>query len=611
MVDVSLNTSAAAVENAVPYLLLPPPPADVSDLPALVVHSPLSGFPSQTRLIEAAGPGFENYILSHKQDLFCIATEKDQNSTEKGDDSNDTNDQEDLNKLRLMAHDYYELMGLGDKRWKATDKDLKLAYKKMVIKYHPDKNPGSDDELFKAFQKAWEVLSDPAKRRGYDSKELFDDSYPKSVPDGASFYETFGPVFDRNSKWSTTRAVPELGDENTRYEEVEKFYTFWLNFQSWREFSYLDEHNLDDADGRDEKRWMQRENAKKREKARKQENIRILRMTETAQKLDPRVREYNKKAQEERERQAQARYEEQRKKKENAERKRLAAQKKRTAAAEAKAKEEREKKASDARLKRELEKQRSEFRKMCIDEKLIIQGRHVEMICLRNQTEELAKLCDYFKQGDREAGVAAIDAHVAVFNEEEEQAKNKNRQEETGKQVKWSQHELRLLSQAIVKFPPGVARRWNRIADMLPGKSVKDVQKKTQEVKDTKKAVPPKATFVAPTKAKGADVPSSVNYARVQAAASGSSATPDAATAEGGTRKGVDTWTKEEQKQLEAGLRKFPTSLGKERWDRIAECVPTRTKKGCILRFKYLVEKTKARQAKAATTAAATPADKQ
>jgi DnaJ homolog subfamily C member 2 len=70
----------------------------------------------------------------------------------------------------------------------------------MVIKYHPDKNQGSDDDLFKAFQKASEVLSDPVKRRGYDSQEEFDDSLPKSVPSSSTFYATFGPVFERNSK---------------------------------------------------------------------------------------------------------------------------------------------------------------------------------------------------------------------------------------------------------------------------------------------------------------------------------------------------------------------------------------------------------------------------
>lgn len=37
--------------------------------------------------------------------------------------------------------------------------------------------------------------------------------------------------------------VPKLGDENTPYEDVLKFYSFWYNFKSWRDFSYLDEYD--------------------------------------------------------------------------------------------------------------------------------------------------------------------------------------------------------------------------------------------------------------------------------------------------------------------------------------------------------------------------------
>jgi hypothetical protein len=51
----------------------------------------------------------------------------------------------------------------------------------------------------------------------------------------------------------------------------------------------------------------------------------------------------------------------------------------------------------------------------------------------------------------------------------------------------------------------------------------------------------------------------------------------------------VSDWTNEEQSALQEALRKFPSSLGTERWDRIAESIQTRTKKECILRYKFLV----------------------
>lgn len=55
-------------------------------------------------------------------------------------------------------------------------------------------------------------------------------------------------------------------------------------------------------------------------------------------------------------------------------------------------------------------------------------------------------------------------------------------------------------------------------------------------------------------------------------------------------------WTAEEQRLLEQALKTYPTSTP-ERWDRIAECVPSRSKKDCMKRYKDLVEMVKAKKA--------------
>ena len=66
-----------------------------------------------------------------------------------------------------MKRDYYEILGVDRS---ATGPELKKAFKRLAIKYHPDKNPGNKEaeDKFKEAAEAYEVLSDQQKRTAYD-----------------------------------------------------------------------------------------------------------------------------------------------------------------------------------------------------------------------------------------------------------------------------------------------------------------------------------------------------------------------------------------------------------------------------------------------------------
>ncbi|MCS6967364.1 MAG: molecular chaperone DnaJ [Cytophagales bacterium] len=92
--------------------------------------------------------------------------------------------------------DYYDILGVDRN---ATPEEIKKAYRRTAIKYHPDKNPGDKEaeEKFKEAAEAYEVLSDPEKRARYDryGHEGVNSSFSGGVT-VEDIFSSFGSIFE-------------------------------------------------------------------------------------------------------------------------------------------------------------------------------------------------------------------------------------------------------------------------------------------------------------------------------------------------------------------------------------------------------------------------------
>ncbi|XP_048317661.2 uncharacterized protein LOC125424379 [Ziziphus jujuba] len=544
--------------------------------------------------------------------------------------------------------DHYALLGLSHLRYLATEEQIRKSYRETALKYHPDKQAAlllaeeteaakqaKKDEIeshFKAIQEAYEVLMDPTKRRLYDSTDEFDDEVPTDCAP-QDFFKVFGSAFMRNGRWSVSQPVPSLGDDKTSLSEVDSFYYFWYSFKSWREFPHADEFDLEQAESRDHKRWMERQNAKLSEKARKEEYARIRSLVDNAYKRDPRILRRKEEEKAEKQRKKEAKYLAKKLQEEEAAR---------AAEEEKRRKEEEERRAAEAALqqkkvkekeKKLLRKERTRLRTLSgpvtSQHLLDLSGDDVESLCMTLDIDQLRDICDKMEGKEGLELAKVLKDARGYSNDLESKKEDKKKTEQPNgsvqtngstplnssakKEKPWGREEIELLRKGMQKYPKGTSRRWEVISEYIgTGRSVEEILKATKTVllqkPDSAKAFDsflekrkPAPSIASPLTTReeieGVSTPQKSENNSVQtdipqdsANKSANDQSPNDTNADGvSSSSEQDVWSAVQERALVQALKTFPKDAT-QRWERVAAAVPGKTVNQCKKKFSLLKE---------------------
>ncbi|ORY38610.1 hypothetical protein BCR33DRAFT_741472 [Rhizoclosmatium globosum] len=261
----------------------------------LLHHHPPTGTATTTFASTSASPQNRyNRTLTQDWELEAALRGSDDADADDWVDEPETKEfLKSINPDNWKKQDHYAILGITRLRWKATDADIKTAT--VARQEGCCLWPHQRRCLLQVSPKAWEVITDPKKRREFDSCDpTFDDALPLTVKKGQNFYAVFGPAFEKEARFSKDPEIfnHKLGDDSSSREEVEAFYRQWINFDSWRTFEFMDEEEEGLDDSREAKRWLDKKNRANRSKLKKEDNQRVIKFIEAAMKLDPRLQKY-------------------------------------------------------------------------------------------------------------------------------------------------------------------------------------------------------------------------------------------------------------------------------------------------------------------------------
>jgi len=564
-------------------------------------------------------------------------------------EAEDDNFEDDIIFLRSLDpkeakdQDHYKVLGMSKLRYKATDDQIKKAYRYKVLRHHPDKRRAlgedirEDDDYFTCITKAFEILGVPSKRRAYDSVDPeFDDQIPDQFSTTKQtkkdFFSTFAEAFERNGRWSTRTPVPKLGKDDMSREGVDKFYKFWYAFESWREYSYLDEEDKESGSDRDERRWIEKNNRVQRAERKKEEMKRIRTLVDNAYNSDPRVIRFREADKQEKADRKKAKADAAKARRDEEERIKREAEEKERAEKEAKELEEKkrleaEKKEKEIQ-KKALKKEKRELRGLTKDndfycaeaesgsqsteEEKVMHMTELDRLCEILSAIELESLNSKLKSAadKSSARLVFIDAYTSLNAKLEKEklatiekasgGSNKGAGSSSSKGGDWSNDELALLIKAVNLFPAGTNQRWEVVANFvnqhtqtpLIVRNAKETLAKAKELQSgnfhlsSLKEDANKRAYENLEKQKKKDIKVDDAEASVR--------TESAAEVQG---VNLAPWSAEEQKLLEQALKTYPAAMGAERWEKISDCLPNRSKKDCMKRYKEIAEIVRAKKA--------------